>query len=95
MGPQPIQATYPGSARESLDGVLAFDSRFHLQRAALLLDKGRLYVGFASYGDFGAYHGWVIAYDRDDAEASRKLGDHSQRLPGRHLDERLRNLRGC
>ena len=62
-GPQPIQATYPGSARESLDGVLAFDSRFHLQRAALLLDKGRLYVGFASYGDFGAYHGWVIAYD--------------------------------
>ncbi len=62
-GPQPIQATYPGSARESLNGVLAFDSRFHLQRAALLLDKGRLYVGFASYGDFGAYHGWVIAYD--------------------------------
>jgi hypothetical protein len=62
-GPQPIQATYPGSARESLDGVLAFDSRFHLQRAALLLDKGQLYIAFASYGDFGAYHGWVIAYD--------------------------------
>ncbi len=62
-GPQPIQATYPGTARESSDGVLAFDSRFHLQRAALLFDKGRLYVAFASYGDFGAYHGWVIAYD--------------------------------
>ncbi len=62
-GPQPIQATYPGTARESLDGVLAFDSRFHLQRAALLLDRGRLYVAFASYGDFGAYHGWVITYD--------------------------------
>ena len=62
-GPQPIQATYPGAAREGTDGVLAFDSRFHLQRAALLLDKGRVYVAFASYGDFGAYHGWVIAYD--------------------------------
>ncbi len=62
-GPQPIQAKYPGTARESSDGVLAFDSHFHLQRAALLLDKGRLYVAFASYGDFGAYHGWVIAYD--------------------------------
>jgi hypothetical protein len=62
-GPQPIQATYPGAARESSGGVLAFDSRFHLQRAALLLDQGRLYVAFASYGDFGAYHGWVIAYD--------------------------------
>ena len=62
-GPQAIQATYPGTAQESSDGVLAFDSRFHLQRAALLLDRGRLYVAFASYGDFGAYHGWVIAYD--------------------------------
>jgi len=62
-GPRAIQATYPGAARESSDGVLAFDSRFHLQRAALLLDKGRLYVAFASYGDFGAYHGWVITYD--------------------------------
>jgi hypothetical protein len=62
-GPQPIQATYPGTAREDSGGVLAFDSRFQLQRAALLLDRGRLYVAFASYGDFGAYHGWVIAYD--------------------------------
>jgi hypothetical protein len=62
-GPQPIQATYPGAAKESSDGVLAFDSHFHLQRAALLLDRGRLYVAFASYGDAGAYHGWVIAYD--------------------------------
>src|ERR1039458_5017143 len=52
-----------GPGRESSDGFLAFDSRFHLQRAALLLDKGRLYVAFASYGDFGAYHGWVITYD--------------------------------
>ncbi len=62
-GPQPVQATYPGTARESTDGVLAFDSRFQLQRAALLLDHGRVYVAFASYGDSGAYHGWVIAYD--------------------------------
>ena len=62
-GPQPIQATYPGAARESVNGMLAFDSRFHLQRAALLLDQGRLYVAFASYGDVGAYHGWIVAYD--------------------------------
>ena len=62
-GPQAIEATYPGAARESIDGVLAFDSRFQLQRAALLLDKGQVYVAFASYGDFGSYHGWVIAYD--------------------------------
>ena len=44
-GPQPIQATYPGTARESSDGVLTFDSRFQLQRAALLLDQGQVVCG--------------------------------------------------
>jgi hypothetical protein len=34
-----------------------------LQRAALLLSKGKIYIAFASNADFGLYHGWVIAYD--------------------------------
>ena len=62
-GPRAIQAEYPGTAQENSDGVLAFNSRYQLQRAALLLDRGKLYVAFASYGDFGPYHGWVVAYD--------------------------------
>ncbi len=62
-GPQIIQADYPGKAAESSGGVLSFASRFHLQRAALLLSRGKVYVAFASYADAGFYHGWVIAYD--------------------------------
>jgi hypothetical protein len=62
-GPRIIQASYPGAAQDSHDGVLRFASRFQLQRAALLLSKGRIYVAFASNADYGMYHGWVIAFD--------------------------------
>jgi hypothetical protein len=62
-GPRTIQATYPGNAQDARDGVLSFSSRFQLQRAALLLSKGKIYIAFASNADSGLYHGWVIAYD--------------------------------
>jgi hypothetical protein len=62
-GPRIIQASYPGAAQDGNDGVLSFSSRFQLQRAALLLSKGKVFVAFASNADSGLYHGWVIAYD--------------------------------
>ena len=62
-GPRIIQASYPGTAQDGNDGVLSFSSRFQLQRAALLLSKGKIYIAFASNADSGLYHGWVIAYD--------------------------------
>jgi hypothetical protein len=62
-GPRMIQASYPGTAQDGVDGVLNFGSHFQLQRAALLLSKGKLYVAFASNADSGLYHGWVISYD--------------------------------
>jgi len=70
-GPRIIQASYPGNAQDANDGVLTFSSRFQLQRAALLLSKGKVYVAFASYGDSGLYHGWVIAFD---STTMRQLG---------------------
>ena len=70
-GPRIIQASYPGNAQDANDGVLTFSSRFQLQRAALLLSKGKVYVAFASYGDSGLYHGWVIAFD---ATTMRQVG---------------------
>jgi outer membrane protein assembly factor BamB len=38
------------------------DSVHLLQRAALALGNGRVYVGFGGqYGDCGSYHGWVVS----------------------------------
>ena len=62
-GPRIIQASYPGTAQDGNDGVLTFASHFQLQRAALLLSQGKIYVAFASNADSGLYHGWMIALD--------------------------------
>lgn len=62
-GPRAIEATHPGVAQDAHDGVLSFSSRYQLQRSALLLSRGRVYVAFASNADAELYHGWVIAYD--------------------------------
>ena len=35
----------------------------HLQRAALTLNNGTLYVAFGSHGDHNVYQGWVMGYD--------------------------------
>ncbi|MGC2112719.1 MAG: hypothetical protein WA655_24580 [Candidatus Korobacteraceae bacterium] len=70
-GPRIIQASYPGAAQDGSDGVITFSSRFQLQRAALLLSKGKVFIAFASNADSGLYHGWVIAYD---AVTMRQVG---------------------
>src|SRR5262249_21705199 len=35
----------------------------HLQRPALLLDNGTVYIAFGSHGDNGTYQGWLMAYN--------------------------------
>ena len=36
---------------------------FHLQRPALLLNNGTVYIGFGSHGDANTYQGWLMAYN--------------------------------
>ncbi|HTT20208.1 MAG TPA: fibronectin type III domain-containing protein [Candidatus Sulfotelmatobacter sp.] len=36
---------------------------FHLQRAALLLSSGTVYIGFGSHGDNNTWQGWLMAYN--------------------------------
>jgi hypothetical protein len=52
-----------GSVVNSTDASVAFDALAHLQRPALLLANGRIYVGLGSHGDVDPYHGWLMAYD--------------------------------
>ena len=50
-------------------GTLTFRSIIQNQRPALLLadytNGAAVYIAWSSYGDLGAYHGWVMAYDAE------------------------------
>jgi hypothetical protein len=62
--PVDIQASVLGLGVGSSNGSIAFVPLIQNQRAGLQLSGpgGHLYIAFASHGDQGAYHGWVLAY---------------------------------
>jgi hypothetical protein len=47
----------------SSGGILKFDPMWENQRPALMLLHGIVYIGFASHGDNGPWHGWLLAYN--------------------------------
>src|SRR5262249_4621288 len=62
-GPVVIGGSVPGSGNGSVNGVLTFDARIQLQRPGLLLLNNTVYVGWGSYDDQFAYHGWVMGFN--------------------------------
>ncbi len=61
-GPAEIQATVPGNGDGSVNGMITFDPKMHMQRPSLLLLNGSVFVGFGSFADTDPYHGWVMGY---------------------------------
>ena len=62
-GPVKINASYAGNGDGTVNGSIKFTSHMQLQRPALLLSNGMIYIAFGSYGDATPSHGWVMAYD--------------------------------
>lgn len=61
--PVEIQASIAGTGAGSQHGRIAFDPLRENPRAALLLDRGVIYIAWASSCDVGPYHGWIMAYE--------------------------------
>lgn len=74
-GPVVIAGGVPGSRLGSVEGLLLFDAFRHLQRPALLLANGAVYIAFGSHADQQPYQGWIFAYDAKDL--SRQLAAFS------------------
>src|SRR5262249_32526469 len=55
--------TVPGTGDGSSGGNVPFDTKNENQRCGLALVNGIVYVAWASHGDYGPYHGWVIGYN--------------------------------
>ncbi|HTU41304.1 MAG TPA: Ig-like domain-containing protein [Candidatus Aquilonibacter sp.] len=56
-GPVTITAQYPGTNSDSINGIIYLTTAC-LQRAALLVAYGSVYIGFGS-----CHSGWLLAYD--------------------------------
>jgi hypothetical protein len=56
----------PRKIETPVDSKPKFDSLFHLQRAALLLSKGSVYVAFGALGDCPTFYGWIFRYGARD-----------------------------
>ena len=64
--PVTIEPTAIGNGVGNVDGKIQMRSRKLVNRAALLLQDGILYVAFGAHSDGEPrfdYHGWIVAYD--------------------------------
>jgi hypothetical protein len=64
FSPVLVSASFPGAGVGSVGGVIPFVPKQHIQRAALTLAGGVVYVAFAGYADTDPYHGWIIGYNK-------------------------------
>src|SRR5262249_38871911 len=53
----------PAASCSSPSGQVPFCPMRENQRPALALNNGVVYLSWASHGDKGVYHGWVIGYN--------------------------------
>lgn len=62
-GPMALSGSVSGNGNGSSGGTLNFDTKWENNRAGLLLLNGIVYAAFASHGDNGPWHGWILAYN--------------------------------
>jgi outer membrane protein assembly factor BamB len=86
-GPIQIAAQYPGSGDPSagdlvVGGQVQFVAAKHLQRSAVTLVKGVIYLAFGSHDDSPPYHGWVLAYSAANLKQLATYNDTPNSLKG-------------
>jgi hypothetical protein len=70
-GPVRLGAHVSGSAtgkERNADGTIVWNPNTRMQRAALLVANGIVYMGFSGYGAFYPEHGWVMAHNASNVQ---------------------------
>ena len=68
FSPVLVTGSVPGAGVGGSGGVVTFDPKQQLQRSALTLAAGILYVNYASYAITDPYHGWIFGYRASDLQ---------------------------
>ena len=68
-GPAIITGTVSGNGAGNYYGTVSFNPLMHLQRPALALANGMVYVSFGSHGDAADYHGWILGYNAGNLQS--------------------------
>jgi len=72
-GPVEIQAKFPGTGDNSLNGYVLFDPGQYMDRPGLLVVGQNVYTAWSSHCDERPYTGWVIGYDLSTLAQSHVL----------------------
>ncbi len=61
--PVVIAPSIAGNGVGNWGGTINWQPQWQHERTGMLLLNGKVYMAFASHGDNGPYHGWVLGYD--------------------------------
>src|SRR4051794_31066474 len=67
-----LQGTSPA---DSVGGIITFVAKQQLQRSALTLLNGTVYVAYAGYGDTPPYHGWILGFNASNLSLTKVFND--------------------
>lgn len=73
LGPVDIQAQFPGTGDNSLNGYVIFDPGQYMDRPGLLVVGKNVYTAWSSHCDIRPYTGWVVSYNIDTLAQSGVL----------------------
>lgn len=71
--PVQIAGQVTGTGDSGVNGSVQFVAGQHLQRPALLLVNGLVYIAFGSHADNAPYHGWMMAYAATDVTVQKAI----------------------
>ncbi len=63
FSPVVVKAAIPGIGVGGSNGMVMFDPEQQLQRSALTIVAGILYVAYTGYADTNPYHGWILGFN--------------------------------
>jgi fibronectin type 3 domain-containing protein len=64
-----------GTGDGNINGKITFNALREMERPALTLDNGNVYIAYGSHGDNGPYHGWVLSFNAQTLQLNGVFND--------------------